>query len=772
MGAWITFDTRDKALRKSHFSVSSTASPMGGGYYSKWIIYALRLEWLCSGRLKEGLKMSDSAKCPIVHGAITTVENSNMDWWPKALNFDILHQHDSKTNPLGKDFNYHQELKKLDIPALKKDLHALMTDTQSWWPADWGHYGGLMIRMSWHAAGSYRVADGRGGGGTGNQRFAPLNSWPDNVNLDKARRLLWPIKKKYGNKVSWADLLVLAGTIAYESMGLKTFGFGFGRADIWHPELDIYWGSEKEFLAPSEMRYENLADPSTLENPLAATHMGLIYVNPEGVNGVSDPLKTAGQVRETFARMAMNDEETVALTAGGHTVGKAHGNGNASRLGPAPEGADISEQGFGWMNHETRSIGRDTVSSGIEGAWTTNPTKWDNGYFYLLFTYDWELKKSPAGAQQWEPINIKEEDKPVDVEDPSIRYNPIMTDADMAMIKDPIYREISEKFYKNPAYFDEVFARAWFKLTHRDLGPKSRYFGPDVPAEDLIWQDPIPTGNTNYKVSEVKTKIAATDLSISDLVSTAWDSARTFRGSDLRGGANGARIRLEPQKNWEGNEPERLNRVLSVLEPIAKASGASLADVIVLAGNVGVEKAAKAAGFDIEVPFKQGRGDASAEQTDADSFAPLEPIHDGFRNWLKKNYTVTPEELMLDRTQLMGLTAHEMTVLIGGMRVLGTNHGGSKHGVFTDRVGVLTTDFFTTLTDMKYVWEPAGDNLYKIRNRETGEVTYSATRVDLVFGSNSILRAYVEVYAQDDCKEKFVTDFIAAWTKVMNADLI
>ena len=716
--------------------------------------------------------MSDSAKCPIVHGAITTVENSNMDWWPKALNFDILHQHDSKTNPLGKDFNYHQELKKLDIPALKKDLHALMTDTQSWWPADWGHYGGLMIRMSWHAAGSYRVADGRGGGGTGNQRFAPLNSWPDNVNLDKARRLLWPIKKKYGNKVSWADLLVLAGTIAYESMGLKTFGFGFGRADIWHPELDIYWGSEKEFLAPSELRYENLDDPSTLENPLAATHMGLIYVNPEGVNGVSDPLKTAGQVRETFARMAMNDEETVALTAGGHTVGKAHGNGSASRLGPAPEGADISEQGFGWMNHETRSIGRDTVSSGIEGAWTTNPTKWDNGYFYLLFTYDWELKKSPAGAQQWEPINIKEEDKPVDVEDSSIRYNPIMTDADMAMIKDPIYREISEKFYKNPAYFDEVFARAWFKLTHRDLGPKSRYFGPDVPAEDLIWQDPIPKGNTNYKVSEVKTKIAATDLSISDLVSTAWDSARTFRGSDLRGGANGARIRLEPQKNWEGNEPERLNRVLSVLEPIAKASGASLADVIVLAGNVGVEKAAKAAGFDVEVPFKQGRGDASAEQTDADSFAPLEPIHDGFRNWLKKNYTVTPEELMLDRTQLMGLTAHEMTVLIGGMRVLGTNHGGSKHGVFTDRVGVLTTDFFTTLTDMKYVWEPAGDNLYKIRNRETGEVTYSATRVDLVFGSNSILRAYVEVYAQDDCKEKFVTDFIAAWTKVMNADLI
>jgi len=715
--------------------------------------------------------MSDSAKCPIVHGAITTLENSNLHWWPKSLNFDILHQHDSKTNPLGEDFNYHQELKKLDIPALKKDLHALMTDTQSWWPADWGHYGGLMIRMSWHAAGSYRVADGRGGGGTGNQRFAPLNSWPDNVNLDKARRLLWPIKKKYGNKVSWADLLVLAGTIAYESMGLKTFGFGFGRADIWHPEMDIYWGSEKEFLAPSNLRYENLDDPSTLENPLAATHMGLIYVNPEGVNGVSDPLKTAGQVRETFARMAMNDEETVALTAGGHTVGKAHGNGSAARLGPAPEGADISEQGFGWMNHETRSIGRDTVSSGIEGAWTTDPTKWDNGYFHMLFTHEWELKKSPAGAQQWEPINIKEEDKPVDVEDPSIRYNPIMTDADMAMIKDPIYREISEKFYKNPAYFDDVFARAWFKLTHRDLGPKSRYFGPDVPKEELIWQDPIPAGKVDYNVVDVKSKIAATDLSVSDLVSTAWDSARTFRGSDLRGGANGSRIRLEPQKNWEGNEPERLNRVLSVLEPIAKASGASLADVIVLAGNVGVERAAKAAGFDLNIPFRQGRGDANAEQTDVNSFAPLEPIHDGFRNWLKQNYTVSAEELMLDRTQLMGLTAHEMTVLVGGMRVLGTNHGESKHGVFTDRVGVLTTDFFTTLTDMKYVWEPAGDNLYKIRNRENGEVTYSATRVDLVFGSNSILRAYVEVYAQDDSKEKFVTDFIAAWTKIMNADL-
>ena len=714
--------------------------------------------------------MSDSAKCPVVHGAITTVETSNMDWWPKALNLDILHQHDSKTNPLGNEFDYYEELKKLDVAALKADMHSLMTDSQSWWPADWGHYGGLMIRMSWHAAGSYRTADGRGGAGTGNQRFAPLNSWPDNVNLDKARRLLWPIKKKYGNKVSWADLLVLAGTIAYESMGLKTFGFAFGRADIWGPELDIYWGSEKEFLAPSDSRYGDLNDPSTMENPLAAVQMGLIYVNPQGVNGVSDPLKTAAHVRETFTRMAMNDEETVALTAGGHTVGKAHGNGDAALLGAAPEGADIAEQGFGWMNHTTRSIGRDTVSSGLEGAWTTNPTEWDNGYFHMLFTYDWELKKSPAGAQQWEPIDIKEEDKPVDVEDPSIRYNPIMTDADMAMIKDPIYREISENFYKNPAYFDEVFARAWFKLTHRDLGPKFRYFGPDVPAEDLIWQDPIPAGNANYNVSEVKQAIAATQLSVSDLVSTAWDSARTFRSSDFRGGANGARIRLEPQKSWEGNEPERLNRVLSTLEPIAQKYGASLADVMVLAGNVGIEKAAKTAGFEVDVPFTPGRGDATAEQTDAESFAPLEPIHDGYRNWLKKNYTVSAEELLLDRTQLLGLTAHEMTVLVGGMRVIGTNHGGSKLGVFTDREGALTTDFFTTLTDMKYVWEPVADNLYNIRERESGTVTYTASRVDLIFGSNSILRAYAEVYAQDDNKEKFVKDFIAAWTKVMNAD--
>ena len=714
--------------------------------------------------------MQDSAKCPVVHGSITTVATSNMNWWPKALNLDILHQHDTKTNPLGADFDYNEELKKLDFVALKKDLIALMTDSQSWWPADWGHYGGLMIRMSWHAAGSYRTADGRGGGGTGNQRFAPLNSWPDNVNLDKARRLLWPIKKKYGNKISWADLMVYAGTIAYESMGLKTFGFGFGRADIWAPEIDTYWGSEKEWLAPSDSRYDDLADPSTMENPLAAVQMGLIYVNPEGVNGVSDPLKTALQVRETFARMAMNDEETVALTAGGHTVGKTHGNGDAKLLGPAPEGADIAEQGLGWVNHSSRGIGRDTVSSGLEGAWTTHPTKWDNGYFEMLLGHEWALAKSPSGASQWQPINIKEEDMPVDVEDPSIRQMPIMTDADMAMIKDPIYREISERFRKDPEYFDEVFARAWFKLTHRDLGPKVRYVGPEVPAEDLIWQDPIPVGRSDYNIEDAKAKINATGLLLTDMVATAWDSARTFRASDNRGGANGARIRLEPQRSWIGNEPDRLNRVLAALEPIAAETGASVADLIVLAGNIGIEKAAKAAGVEVKVPFAPGRGDATAESTDGISFAPLEPIHDAFRNWLKEDYVVSAEELMLDRAQLMGLTAPEMTVLMGGMKVLGTNFAGSKTGVFTHHVGALSTDFFTTLTNMDYLWEPAGENLYNIRNRNTGSVDFTATRVDLVFGSNSILRAYAEVYAQDDNKEKFVKDFVAAWTKVMNAD--
>ena len=708
-----------------------------------------------------------SGKCPVMHGGNTTVATSNMDWWPKALNLDILHQHDTKANPLGPDFNYREELKKLDIAALKKDLHALMTNSQPWWPADWGHYGGLMIRMAWHAAGTYRIADGRGGGGTGNQRFAPLDSWPDNVNLDKARRLLWPTKKKYGNRISWADLIILAGTIAYESMGLKTFGFGFGREDIWHPEKDIGWGSEKEWLAAN--RYEGHSR-ETLDNPLAAVQMGLIYVNPQGVDGKPDPLRTAQDVRLTFARMAMNDEETVALTAGGHTVGKAHGNGDASVLGPDPEAADLTEQGLGWKNPKGKGFGRDTVTSGLEGAWTTHPTRWDNGYFEMLFKHEWELKKSPTGAWQWEPVNIKEEDKPVDVEDPSIRYNPIMTDADMAMIKDPAYRAISERFYKAPAYFSEVFARAWFKLTHRDVGPKARYVGPDVPKEDLLWQDPVPAGNTTYDVDAVKARIAKSGLSISELVSTAWDSARTFRGSDMRGGANGARIRLAPQKDWEGNEPARLARVLGVLEGIAKETGASVADVIVLAGNVGVEQAARAAGFDIAVSFAPGRGDATDAMTDAPSFAVLEPIHDGYRNWLKKDYVVSAEELMLDRTQLMGLTAPEMTVLVGGMRVLGTNHGGTTHGVFTERVGILTNDFFVNLTDMRYAWAPAGNGLYEVRERSTGAVKWTATRVDLVFGSNSILRAYAELYAQDDSKEKFVRDFVAAWTKVMNAD--
>ena len=711
--------------------------------------------------------MSNQGQCPVMHGGNTATGNSNMAWWPKALNLDILHQHDTKTNPMGTSFNYREEVKKLDVKALKKDLTAVMTDSQDWWPADWGHYGGLMVRMAWHAAGSYRVADGRGGGGTGNQRFAPLNSWPDNVNLDKARRLLWPIKKKYGNKISWADLIILAGNVAYESMGLKTYGFAFGREDIWHPEQDVYWGSEKEWLASSRHDGDNREQ---LENPLAAVQMGLIYVNPEGVNGQPDPLKTAHDVRVTFARMAMDDEETVALTAGGHTVGKCHGNGKPQNLGPDPEGADVVEQGLGWMNHTSRGVGRDTMSSGIEGAWTTNPTKWDNGYFYLLFTYDWELKKSPAGAWQWEPINIKEEDKPVDVEDSSIRYNPIMTDADMAMIKDPAYRKISERFYKDPDYFTQVFARAWFKLTHRDMGPKVRYIGPEVPQEDLIWQDPIPAGKSNYDVAAVKAKIAASGLSVSDMISTAWDSARTYRGSDMRGGANGARIRLAPQKDWEGNEPARLGKVLQVLEGIAKDSGASVADVIVLAGNVGLEKSIQAAGFKVDVPFMPGRGDATQDMTDAESFAVLEPIHDGFRNWVKKNYVVSPEELLLDRAQLMGLTAHEMTALLGGMRVLGTNHGGSKHGVFTDRVGVLSNDFFVALTDMAYLWKPTGKNSYDICDRKTGQVKWTASRVDLVFGSNSVLRAYAEVYAQDDNREKFARDFVAAWTKVMNAD--
>ena len=711
-----------------------------------------------------------AGKCPVMHGALTEAGKSNVDWWPKALNLDILSQHDTKTNPLGKDFDYREQVKTLDFEALKADMRALMTDSQDWWPADWGHYGGLMIRLSWHAAGSYRLADGRGGGGTGDQRFAPLNSWPDNVSLDKARRLLWPIKKKYGNKVSWADLIVLAGTIAYETMGLKTFGFGFGRADVWHPAKDTYWGSEKEWLAPSDNRYTDVSQPSTMENPLAAVQMGLIYVNPEGVNGVPDPLKTAAQVRETFARMAMNDEETVALTAGGHTVGKTHGNGDAKVLGPNPESAGLEEQGLGWSNPNQNGLASRAVTSGLEGAWTTHPTQFDMGFFEMLFGHEWELRKSPAGAFQWEPINIREEDKPVDASDPSIRHSPMMTDADMAMKVDPIYNAICQKFMADPAYFKDTFARAWFKLTHRDMGPKVRYIGPDVPREDLIWQDPVPVGSTDYDVAAVKAKIMNSGLTIGELVSTAWDSARTYRGSDMRGGANGARIRLAPQKDWEGNEPARLAKVLAVLEPIAAQAGASVADVIVLAGNVGVELAAKAAGHDVSVPFSPGRGDATDAQTDADSFSVLEPIHDDYRNWLKQDYVVSAEELLLDRTQLMGLTAPEMTVLIGGLRVLGTNHGGSKHGVFTAREGALTNDFFVNLTDMGNKWTAVADGLYELRDRKTNAPKWTATRVDLVFGSNAILRAYAEVYAQDDAQEKFVNDFAAAWTKVMNAD--
>jgi len=715
-------------------------------------------------------KTDDAGKCPVMHGANTAMGENVMEWWPNTLNLDILHQHDTKTNPMDKDFNYREELKKLDVEALKTDMHALMTESQAWWPADWGHYGGLMIRLAWHSAGSYRLADGRGGGGSGNIRFAPLNSWPDNVSLDKARRLLWPIKKKYGNKISWADLIIFAGNIAYESMGLKTFGFGFGREDIWHPEIDTYWGAEKEWLAPSDERYDSVDEPSTMQNPLAAVQMGLIYVNPEGVNGKPDPLKSAAQVRETFKRMAMNDEETAALTAGGHTVGKTHGSGDATALGPVPEAAGVEEQGLGWANANLGGKATNAISSGIEGAWTSEPTKFDMGYFDMLFGHEWELRKSPAGAQQWEPVDIKEEDRPVDTSDPSVRRNPIMTDADMAMKMDPTYNAICQKFMADPEYFKDTFARAWFKLTHRDMGPKACYVGPDVPDEDLIWQDPVPAGSTSYDVDAVKAKIAASGLSLSDMVATAWDSARTYRGSDKRGGANGARIRLAPQKDWEGNEPDRLKKVLSVLEPIAQEAGASLADVIVLAGNVGIEQAIKAAGLNVAVPFAPGRGDATDAMTDAESFDSLEPLADGFRNWLKEDYVVSPEEMMLDRSQLMGLTAAEMTVLVGGMRALGTNHGGTKHGVFTDREGALTNDFFVNLTDMAYKWTPSGDGLYEIRDRKTGSVKWTATRMDLVFGSNSILRAYAEVYAQDDNAEKFVKDFVAAWTKVMNAD--
>ena len=720
-----------------------------------------------------GMSLGNSGKCPVMHGANTGSDQSVMSWWPKALNLDILHQHDKKTNPLGEEFNYAEEFKKLDLEAVKTDLKNLMTESQDWWPADWGHYGGLMIRMAWHSAGTYRVADGRGGANTGNQRFAPLNSWPDNANLDKARRLLWPIKRKYGNKLSWADLMILAGNMAYESMGLKTFGFAGGREDIWHPEKDIYWGSEKEWLAPTGSEGSRYSGERDLENPLAAVMMGLIYVNPEGVDGNPDPLKTARDMRITFKRMAMNDEETVALTAGGHTVGKAHGNGDASTLGPDPEEAGLENQGFGWIN--PKGAAGNTVTSGIEGAWTTHPTRFDNGFFDLLFKYDWQLTKSPAGAWQYEPVNIAEEDKPLDAHNPNVRRNPMMTDADMALKVDPEYRKISEKFHQDPAYFQEVFARAWFKLTHRDLGPKSRYLGADVPAEDLIWQDPIPTVDytlSDAEIEDLKTRLLNSGLTRTELINTAWDSARTFRGSDFRGGANGARIRLEPMKNWEGNEPARLEKVLNKLTEIQSTldKKVSIADLIVLGGSAAVEQAAKDAGFDVKVPFAAGRGDATQEQTDVESFEELEPLHDAYRNWLKKDYMVTPEELMLDKTQLLGLTAPEMTVLIGGMRVLGTNYGGTQHGVFTDKVGVLTNDFFVNLTDMNFKWEPVAENLYNIVDRKSGATKFTATRVDLVFGSNSILRSYAEVYAQDDNKEKFVNDFIKVWTKVMNAD--
>ena len=716
------------------------------------------------------MKNFGSGKCPVMHGGSTTQETSVTKWWPKSLNIDMLHQHDKKTDPFGSNYSYKKELKNLNFSSLEKDMHELMVTPQDWWPADWGHYGGLMIRMAWHAAGSYRISDGRGGAGTGNLRFAPLNSWPDNTNLDKARRLLWPIKKKYGNSISWADLFILAGNIAYESMGLKMFGFSYGREDIWHPEKDIYWGSEKEFLAPSEERYADLKDTSTMENPLAATHMGLIYVNPEGVNGNPDPQVTALHIRETFARMAMNDEETVALTAGGHTVGKAHGNGDAGSLGAEPEGATVEEQGFGWKNPAGHANANETVTSGIEGAWTTNPTKWDDGYFEMLFNHEWELKKSPAGAWQWEPVDIEDKDKPVDSSNPSQRNNPIMTDADMAMKMDPIYKEISLKFKEDHDYFSDTFARAWFKLTHRDMGPKVRYIGPNIPSEELIWQDPVPEGNKNFDIDAVKEKISTSGLSISDRVCIAWDSARTYRSSDLRGGANGARIRLNPQISWEANEPDRLLKTLGMLKPIADESGASMADVIVLAGCTGIEEAASNAGFKVKVDVSVGRGDATAEMTDADSFAPLEPSADAFRNFIKEECASNAEEMMLDRAQLLGLSAPEMTVLIGGMRVIGTNFGGGKDGVFTDNVGSLTNDFFINLTDMNNKWEVDGENSYNVLDRKSGNLKWTATSVDLVFGSNSILRSYAEVYAQDDSKDKFLSDFVRVWCKVMEND--
>ena len=705
--------------------------------------------------------MNVESKCPVMHGAITEIGDagtSNRDWWPTQLNLSILHQHDKKSSPLNEGFDYSEEFKKLDYDALKKDLTNLMTDSQDWWPADYGHYGPFFIRMTWHAAGTYRVGDGRGGGGTGNQRFAPLNSWPDNGNLDKARRLLWPIKRRYGNKISWADLLILAGNVAIESMGGKTFGFAGGRADIWAPEIDTDWGIEKEWLGNE--RYSGVRD---LANPLGAVQMGLIYVNPEGPDGNPDPLASAIDIRETFSRMAMNDEETVALTAGGHTFGKAHGAGDAGLVGTEPEGAPIHEMGFGWKNAHGSGKGSDSITSGIEGAWTSNPTQWDNGYFDLLLKYEWELVKSPAGANQWQPINPDEADMAPDAEDPSKRVTTMMTTADMAMREDPAYRKISEHYHKNPDVFQDAFARAWFKLLHRDMGPRSRYLGPEVPEEELIWQDPIPAGNTDYDVDAAKAAIAESGLSIQEMVETAWASASTFRGSDLRGGANGARIRLAPQKDWEANKPEQLSKVLGVLGSIAEKFGASVADIIVLAGNLGIEQASGAT-----VPFTPGRGDASPEQTDADSFAVLEPMADGFRNFQKQGISVTSEEMLLDKSQLLGLSAPEMTVLVGGMRSLGISQNG--YDCFTSNPGKLSNDFFVNLLDMSVEWRPAGDNTYAAFDRKTGQSVRTASRIDLVFGSNAQLRAIAEVYACDDAQNKFTNDFIMAWNKVMNAD--
>lgn len=712
-------------------------------------------------------------KCPVMHGGATSQKTSgttNRDWWPNQLQLNILHQHDRKSNPMGADFHYSEECKKLDYDALKRDLQVLMTTSQDWWPADFGHYGPLFIRMAWHSAGTYRIGDGRGGGGTGSQRFAPLNSWPDNGNLDKARRLLWPLKQKYGNKISWADLILLAGNVAIESMGGKTIGFSVGRQDIWHPEEDTYWGVESEWLGDN--RYTGDRE---LENPLAAVQMGLIYVNPEGPNGKPDPLAAARDIRETFARMGMNDEETVALIAGGHTFGKAHGAGDAAKVGPEPEAAPIEEMGLGWKNAHGSGRGRDTITSGLEGAWTANPTQWDNGYFDLLFGYEWWLTKSPAGAYQWLAVDPAEKDLAPDAEDASVKVPTMMLTTDLALRHDPDYEKIARRFHQNPEEFEDAFAKAWFKLLHRDMGPKSRYIGPEVPKEDFVWQDPIPAVEyewTEEEIGKVKSLILDSGLTIGELVTTAWASASTFRGSDFRGGANGARIRLAPQKDWEVNQPEQLSKVLHSLENIQSHLDLkiSLADLIVLGGSAAIEKAAFDAGFDVAVPFAPGRGDATDEQTDAESFAVLEPCADGFRNYQKKQYSVSPEELLLDKAQLLNLSAPEMTVLIGGMRVLGTNHGGTKHGVFTDRVGMLTNDFFVNLLDMGVEWKPAEGGVFHGSDRKTGEVKLTATRVDLVFGSNSQLRAISEVYAQNDNKAKFVRDFISAWTKVMNAD--